>query len=160
MQRWGEPRVTNDADLTLLTGWGSEEKFVDSLLTQFRPRHEGAGEFALRRRVLLLTAANDVPLDVALAAVPFEERSVARASAWRISDAISLTTCSAEDLVIHKSFANRDLDWLDIERILQRQGQRLNFSLIFEELRPLLELKEEPENEEKLRALMKREGLL
>ncbi len=68
-------------------------------------------------------------------------------------------TCSAVDLVIHKVFAGRGLDWLDVERILQRQGKRLDFGLIFEELRPLLALKEEPENEERLHRLMKEEGL-
>lgn len=28
LQRWGEPRVTQDADATLLTGFGGEGKFV------------------------------------------------------------------------------------------------------------------------------------
>ncbi len=32
MQRWSEPRFTHDADLTLLTGFGAEESFVDKLL--------------------------------------------------------------------------------------------------------------------------------
>ncbi|CAN5374782.1 hypothetical protein BH20VER3_BH20VER3_02440 [soil metagenome] len=160
VQRWGEPRVTNDADLTLMTGWGEEEKFIEALLARFRARHTDSMEFALRRRVLLLTASNDVPLDIALAAIPFEERSVERASPWKVSDRLYITTCSAEDLLIHKVFAGRGLDWLDVERILQRQNKKLNFDLIFEELRPLLELKEEPENEEQLRQLMAREGLL
>ncbi len=160
MQRWGEPRVTNDADLTLITGWGAEEEFIETLLSQFRARHDGAADFARRQRILLLTASNGVPLDIALAAIPFEERTIDRASAWRVNEDICLTTCSAEDLLIHKVFANRGLDWIDIERILQRQNKKLNFQLIFEELRPLLELKEEPENEERLRQLMKGEGLL
>lgn len=160
VQRWGEPRVTNDADLTLMTGWGEEGKFVESLLEKFRPRHEKAVEFALQRRILLLRATNDVPLDIALAAIPFEERTVERASPWKVSDRICLTTCCAEDLVIHKVFAGRGLDWHDVERILQRQREKLDFNLIFEELRPLLELKEEPENEDRLRKLMAREGLL
>ena len=32
VQRWGEPRLTRDADLTLLTGFGDEEGFADALL--------------------------------------------------------------------------------------------------------------------------------
>ena len=35
VQRWGEPRMTQDADLTLLTGFGNEEGFVDTLLGSF-----------------------------------------------------------------------------------------------------------------------------
>lgn len=151
--------MTNDADLTLLTGWGTEEKFIDTFLRSFRGRRKDAREFALKRRILLLKAANDVPLDIALAAIPFEERTIERASQWAVSPEVRVTTCGAEDLLIHKVFAGRGLDWLDIERILQRQGERLNFRLIFDELRPLLELKDAPENEEQLRRLMEREGL-
>jgi len=35
VQRWGEPRLTQDVDLTLLTGFGSEEGFVDTLLQSY-----------------------------------------------------------------------------------------------------------------------------
>ena len=55
MQRWGEPRVTSDADLTILTGWGTEETFVDALLRNFRPRHESAREFALQNEFYCCT---------------------------------------------------------------------------------------------------------
>ncbi len=33
--RWGEPRETADADLTLLTGFGTEDPFIDALLGRF-----------------------------------------------------------------------------------------------------------------------------
>ncbi len=32
VQRWGEPRFTQDVDLTLLTGFGGEEFFTDTVL--------------------------------------------------------------------------------------------------------------------------------
>ena len=32
VQRWGEPRLTQDVDLTLLSGFGNEDKLVDVLL--------------------------------------------------------------------------------------------------------------------------------
>ncbi len=38
VQRWSEPRQTRDADATLLTGFGSEEPFVDELLLIFESR--------------------------------------------------------------------------------------------------------------------------
>jgi hypothetical protein len=31
VQRWGEPRETVDVDLTLLTGFGGEEPFIQTL---------------------------------------------------------------------------------------------------------------------------------
>jgi hypothetical protein len=38
VQRWGEPRLTLDVDVSLLTGFGTEAAFVDRLLTAFTPR--------------------------------------------------------------------------------------------------------------------------
>jgi hypothetical protein len=159
VQRWGEPRLTVDADLTLVTGFGNEKNFIQTLAAKFRTRRPDAAEFALDKRVLLLCASNGVFLDVALAGLPFEERTIERASPWKISADASLTTCGAEDLVVHKAFADRDLDWLDLKGILQRQGTQLNVDLIFEELRPLLQLKGEPEIEERLRKMIAEERL-
>ncbi len=143
VQRWGEPRNTQDADLTLITGFGSEEAFVDALLSRFAGRREDARDFALNYRVLLLRAGNGVPLDVALGAMPFEMDTVRRSSLWQMGDAGELRTCSAEDLLVHKAFAGRERDWLDIEGILVRQKLRLDLALVKRELRPLLELKED-----------------
>jgi hypothetical protein len=146
VQRWGEPRNTQDADLTLLTGFGHEEPFVDELLTQFEGRRRDAKMFALQYRVLLLRAANGVPLDVALGAMPFEENSIARSSMWVLPEQASLQTCSAEDLIVHKIFAGRDRDWLDIEGVLLVQKGCLNLKQVREEVAPLLVLKEEPDS--------------
>jgi len=38
VQRWGEPRVTRDVDLALLTGFGREDEFIDTLLAAYLPR--------------------------------------------------------------------------------------------------------------------------
>lgn len=76
MQRWGEPRLTIDVDLTLLTCFGREEQFTDLLLTHFRPRRADARQFALESRVVLLEDKARTPLDIALGAIPFEERAV------------------------------------------------------------------------------------
>jgi hypothetical protein len=73
VQRWGEPRVTRDVDVTLLAGFGSEDRFIVPLLTAFPARIEDAAEFARRHRVLLLRTASGVGIDVSLGALPFEE---------------------------------------------------------------------------------------
>lgn len=145
VQRWGEPRLTQDVDLTVLTGLGNEERFTDALIGAFTPRRRDGREFALRHRVLLVRTESGVDVDVAFGALPFEERSVQRASPWVWTADTSLITCSAEDLVVHKVFAGRDLDWADVDRILTRQHGKLDLAQIGEELRPLLELKGEPE---------------
>ena len=38
LQRWGEPRLTKDVDVTVLTGFGGEGKVVDLLLERFPGR--------------------------------------------------------------------------------------------------------------------------
>lgn len=57
VQRWGEPRLTRDVDLTLLTGFGFEEPFVEELLGSFKGRLPDARTFALDNRVLLLASS-------------------------------------------------------------------------------------------------------
>jgi hypothetical protein len=150
VQRWGEPRLTQDVDLTLLTGFGNEARFVDLLLGAYSARRTDAREFALTHRVLLLRTASGVEIDLALGAFPFEDRSVERSSSWLWTERRSVITCSAEDLVVHKAFAGRDLDWGDVERVLIRQHGRLNLAQIRSELKPLLELKGETEALDKL----------
>jgi hypothetical protein len=144
-QRWSEPRLTVDADLTLLTGFGSEEAFIGPLLQVFSPRRPDAAEFALRNRVLLVKNSTGVGLDIALGAFPFEIHTIERSSPFVFPTGHSLVTCSAEDLLVHKCFANRDKDWLDVDGILARQWEKLDFKLVRAELKPLAELKQEPE---------------
>jgi hypothetical protein len=48
VQRWGEPRVTRDVDLTVLAGFGSEDSFTVPLLAAYPARIEDAAEFARR----------------------------------------------------------------------------------------------------------------
>lgn len=144
LQRWGEPRETVDVDLTLLTGFGGEERFVQRLLQCFEPRIEHAGQFALTRRVLLLRSGSGVGIDIALGGLPFEESVVARSSIFVFPPNAPLRTCSAEDLIVLKAFAARSRDWPDIEGIIIRQTGKLDWHYIHQQLGPLVELKEAP----------------
>jgi hypothetical protein len=160
VQRWGEPRLTLDVDCTLLTGFGQEARYVDELLAAYTGRVEGPREFALANRVLLLYGSSRVPLDIALGAMPFEERCITRASSFDIGNGHSLLTCSAEDLIVFKAFAGRDRDWLDVETIVLRQRQTLDVDAIWRELTPLLDLKEDVETAARLRRVLTKAGEL
>jgi hypothetical protein len=153
LQRWGEPRVTRDVDVTLLCPFGSEAAAAERLLGAFKPRIDDARTLALRRRVVLLWSAGGIGIDVAFGGLPFEERCVGRASDWELARGVVLHTCSAEDLLILKTFAGRPRDWADIESVLVRQRKELDWRLIERELKPLLKAKESPESLEKLRRL-------
>lgn len=148
--RWGEPRETVDVDLTLLTGFGDEGRFVSALLDAFSPRIDDAARFAMQNRVLLLRASSGVGLDIALGGLPFEELAVARSSVFVFPPDVPLRTCSAEDLIVLKAFADRPKDWLDIDGILIRQGADLDWPHILAQLAPLAEVKGAPELVERL----------
>jgi len=145
VQRWGEPRVTRDVDLSLLTGFGAEDDFIVPLLAAYEARMENAGDFARRYRVLLLKSSGGVGIDVSLGALPFEETLVRRATTFSAGPGIELRTCSAEDLIVMKLFASRPLDIHDAESVALRQKSRLDWDYIEEQLRPLAEVKDQPE---------------
>lgn len=155
--RWGEPRLTRDIDLTILAQFGDEEPVIDGLLDRFRARIEGPREFAVQNRVVLLLASTDVPIDVALGALDFEERAVQRASEWNVG-AVCLLTCGAEDLIVHKVFAGRDRDWADVTGVIIRQRESLDQNLILSELVPLLEAKGTSADLDRLRKLLDAES--
>jgi nucleotidyltransferase AbiEii toxin of type IV toxin-antitoxin system len=145
LQRWGEPRETVDADLSLFSGFGSEELFIHILLQHFEGRINDAALFAKENRVLLLRSSQGVGLDVALAGLPFEDLMIQRSSYFEYPPKIALRTCSAEDLLVLKAFAGRGQDWVDVERIIVRQTGKLDWKYVREQLRPLAELKESPQ---------------
>jgi len=152
----GEPRVTDDVDLTLFTGLGTETPFIDALLALdwVEPRIPGAREFAQTRRVLLLQTKGGVGIDVAMGAFPFEEEAVRRGQEITLLPGRALRLCTAEDLIVCKTFAARSQDWRDVEMTIVRQGDdALDWRYIHEQLRPLLELKEAPELFEQLESL-------
>ncbi|MBM3754923.1 MAG: hypothetical protein FJW38_13195 [Acidobacteria bacterium] len=145
VQRWAEPRVTRDVDMTLLTGFGHEDLFIEALSAAFPPRIADHANFAKTTRVLLLGSPDNVGTDIAMGALPFEESAVSRASRFRFNSGVEIRTCSAEDLIVMKLFAHRHQDIRDVETTVYRQHQKLDWKYIEEQLRPLVELKEEPE---------------
>lgn len=143
-QRWGEPRTTLDADITLLAEWGSEEPYITALLERFESRVSDAHSFALAHRVLLLRASNGREVDIALGALPFEVTMVRRAVDVEFAPGVILPCCTAEDLFIMKMYAGRARDVLDAESIVVRQV-KLDREYILAQLSDLCELKESPE---------------
>jgi hypothetical protein len=154
--RWGTPRLTNGLDLTLLTGFGNEPRYVEALLSEFDARITDPAGFAARNRVLLLRTSEGVGLDVALGAMPFEERTIERSSEVELVPGALLRTCSAEDLIVHKAFAARPQDWADVEGVILKQRGRLGWRQIWSELEELAELKESPELVSELERLARR----
>lgn len=155
LQRWGQPRTTLDVDVTVMTPFGKEDSVVQQILPLFQPRIADAAEFALQSRVLLLKTDQGVGIDISLGALPFESRMIDRSSVWQLDAQRSLRTCSVADLIIQKVFAARDQDWLDVQRIIERQSvEELETELILHELQPLMELKDDQPSYERIRRIL------
>ena len=152
VQRWGEPRSTQDLDLTVLAVFGGEGPVVDTLLGLYEPRIRDARAFALRHRVLLLRA-EDTPIDIALGAMPFEEAAVSRATRFEVAPGIAFRTCGPSELIVHKAFAARDQDWIDVRGILVRSGALIDWDFVISEREMLVALKEDTTTLPRLREL-------
>jgi hypothetical protein len=142
--RWGEPRLTRDVGVSLFAGFGREHEYARAILDVLPPRIDGALAFAVANRVLLVRAADGIPVDIALAGFPFEQEIIDRASLHEYLPGIELRIVSAEDLIVLKAFANRPRDWADIAGIAARQ-RTLDWETISQRLDPLVVLKGEPE---------------
>ena len=154
--RWGTPRLTNDLDLTVLAGFGGEGPIIAALLEDFAPRIADAADFAARHRVVLLQTVDGFAVDIALGAMPFEARTIDGATDAELATGAVLRTCSATDLVVHKAFAGRPQDWVDIEGVLLRQHGDLEWPQLWADLTELAALKEAPELVDELERVSRR----
>lgn len=153
VQRWGEPRITKDVDATLVVNFGDERPIIEQVFNRYQARVEDATNFALQARVMLAADNGGNGIDISLGSMPYEQRMVERSSKWGAPGIGKIRTCSAEDLVVLKTFASRPQDWIDVEKVIIRQGNQLDQDLIKTELQPLLDLKEEPESMDDLNKL-------
>lgn len=145
VQRWGQPRLTRDVDLTVLLRPGSEEATLREIVAAFPPRVENAVTFALEHRVLPVEAPGGSEADISLGLPGYEEHVVARTVGYDLGDGREVRLCSAEDLVIHKALAGRPQDVLDIEGVVARQGAALDVAYVRRWLEELARLADDPE---------------
>jgi hypothetical protein len=143
--RWGEPRATQDVDLTVLTEFGEEEQVLRELLAEFASRIHSPERFAVANRIALLTLPGGINADVSFASFPFEREAIERSSPWAIAENVQIRTCSSEDLIVYKLVAARPGDIQDIIRIVQRQKHKLDVDRVRGWGRQFAELKEDPE---------------
>lgn len=130
VQRWGQPRLTRDVDLTIVVPAGREELVLGDILNAFPGRVEDALQFALVHRVLPVGLPGGSEADITLGLPGYEEGVMARAVDYDLGDGRAVRLCSAEDLIIHKAVAGRPQDLVDIEGIVARQRDRLDLAYL------------------------------
>lgn len=153
---WGNPRTTQDIDISLFVGFGNEEPFIDRLLQHFNARISDPKEFAEVSRVLLLQDSNGIPIDVALAALPIEEEMIERSKSFSVGKGKSLQVIAPNDLIAVKAFANRDRDWVDISDLVTRQDKNVDWPHIFQCVDVMCQLTDLIEPLKKIKAFHKK----
>jgi hypothetical protein len=129
-QFWGQPRLTEDVDLTVAVPLDEPERVIRAIVDHFRSRRPDPLEFARRARVVLIWASNDCPVDISLALPGYEDGVMCRAINYEIEPGKVVRLCSAEDLIVHKVVAGRPQDAADVEGVVYRQQDRLDVSYI------------------------------
>ena len=130
VQFWGEPRGTEDLDLTVMVPIEKESGLIEELAARFPSRIPDAAGFARRNRVLLLRASNGVPVDVSLGLPGYDQQMFQRTQTFSLDPDHEVRVCSAEDLIIHKALAGRGHDLRDIEMVVVAQRDRLDVQYI------------------------------
>lgn len=145
VQFWGEPRLTQDIDLTIAAPLDEPEQVVRALVERFGSRRSDPLEFARLARVVLIHASNGCPVDISLALPGYEDSVMQRAIDYEIESGKVVRLCSAEDLIIHKAVAGRPQDRTDIVGVVYRQQDKLDVAYIQMWLHEFVVLLEKPE---------------
>lgn len=144
VQHWSEPRFTRDIDATVVVEPGKEEDALAVLTSVFTPRIPDYVQFALQYRVIPLTSRQGVDLDISFGLPGYEETVLERSVEVLIAGS-TFPICSAEDLIIHKMVAGRPQDISDVQGVLLRQVDKLDFRYVGEWLARFTELLEGPD---------------
>ena len=153
VQHWGEPRFTQDVDLTVAAPLEDLTGFIQTIIEKFSPRLDEALAFARRNRVILIWAGNGCPVDISLALPGYEDEVMRRTVLYELEPGRQVRLCSAEDLIIHKAVAGRPQDVRDIEGIVYRQGLSLEANYIRQWLQDFSEILESHEPLERFEKL-------
>ncbi|MFZ1266589.1 MAG: nucleotidyl transferase AbiEii/AbiGii toxin family protein [Anaerolineae bacterium] len=157
VQWWGEPRTTQDVDLTIVAPLDQPSSvIIQQVLDRFPARIENALEFARRSRVILITASNGCPVDISMGLPGYEDEVMRRAVEFDLEPGKAVRVCAAEDLIIHKAIAGRSQDLRDVEGIVYRQRDALNVAIIRRWLQAFAELLNDPEIVERFERPWKR----
>ena len=127
----GRPRLTEDIDVTLGVD-PSRLTDVRAVCEALRldPLPENVESF-VRRTFVLPARHRDSALrvDFVFSSTPYERQAIERAIRVTLGGA-AIPFATAEDLLIHKLFAGRALDWEDALGVVRRKHEELDWAYI------------------------------
>jgi len=122
---WGEPRTTQDIDVTVRVEPSALVDTVAQLSQIFRALPKDPQAFVKQTRVLPIVTANGIRVDLIFAELPYQEAAIRRARPISFGG-IVVQVCSPEDLIIHKIISERPKDLDDVRGIIRTQRARLD----------------------------------
>jgi len=127
----GEPRLTQDVDVTLAAG---PERLPEVLTLcetlGLEPLPEDPRTFVQRSYVLpVVDPPTGVRVDLIFSTTPYEAEAIARAQRIEVAGE-AVPFAAAEDLVLHKLFAGRPRDLDDAVGVVRRKGPELDWAYL------------------------------
>ena len=129
---WGKARVTRDADLKILLRRSQRKRLLDLIAPHYRSIHADPDAALRNNGIVFVLYGDHVRLDLMLADTEYDELLISRARTVELTPDKFVRVCTAEDLVILKIVASRPQDTVDVENIVQRQGDKLDEIYILE----------------------------
>ena len=152
---WGNARFTRDLDITIEVSDEALGDLVGRLAGQFDIADPDPLAFARRNHLIRIQTRSAVPVDLIVAALPYESTAIRRAVETDVAGT-SVRLCAPEDLVIHKLASERPQDAVDVEGIILRQARRLDREYLGARVQELAAGLERPEITSFYRSLLKK----
>lgn len=129
----GDPRLTQDVDVTLGLGPGRWSDVVDACADiGLEPLPDDVQRFVETTFVLpALDEATGIRVDLIFSTTPYEAQAIQRATRVTIAGE-QVPFVTAEDLIIHKLFAGRPRDLDDAASVVRRKGPELDWDYMRE----------------------------
>jgi hypothetical protein len=127
----GEPRLTNDIDITLGVGPSRSPAILDLCQAlSLEPLPDEPRAFAERTFVLpVADPVTRIRIDFVFSTTPYEEQAIARAVPIYVGGTWA-PFATAEDLILHKLFAGRPRDLEDAKGVVARKGAMLDWKYL------------------------------
>jgi hypothetical protein len=132
----GVARATADIDVTVDPAARSTSEIAAALSSHGFTLRFSDDAFVAQTRVLPVTHASGVPVDIVLAGPGLEDLFFERLVLRRIGG-VKIPVASAEDIIVMKVLAGRAKDLEDVRGILSAKGAALDLETIRETLRLL-----------------------
>lgn len=128
----GEFRTTRDIDLTIGVDISSLENVKNCLKkTGIKVLVNDVEEFVMRTWVLpCLDSSTGIRVDITFSFSSFERQAIDNAVSYELENVI-VKYCRAEDLIIHKIFAGREIDLIDVRKIMLKNKVDEKYILIW-----------------------------